>query len=153
MSSLILHCLCAITFSSVSKSCFLSIRDLRRIRTTLNHSTAHTIATFLIHVKLAYCNSVFLNLPPSQFNRPQLILNASARAVSKSPKLCHINPLLKSWHRLNIIQHIEYKVLSITYKTFQSGQPSTAFSLFNSTMLLAPLTMLPCNVQFTHVSK
>ena len=28
--------------SSVSKSCFLSIRDLRRIRNTLDHTTAHT---------------------------------------------------------------------------------------------------------------
>ena len=35
--------------SSVSKSCFLSIRDLRRIRNTLDHSTAQTIATSLIH--------------------------------------------------------------------------------------------------------
>lgn len=115
--------------SSVSKSCFLSIRDLRRIRNTLDHTTAHTIATSLIHSKLDYCNSLFLNLPQSQLNRLQLILNASARAVSKSPKFCHINPLLKSLHWLKIQQRIEYKVLSITYKTLQSGQPSYLHSL------------------------
>jgi hypothetical protein len=45
--------------SSVSKSCFLSIRDLRRIRNTLDHLTAQTIATSLIHSKLDYCNSLF----------------------------------------------------------------------------------------------
>jgi len=38
--------------SSVSKSCFLSIRDLRRISSTLNFSTARTIATSLILTKL-----------------------------------------------------------------------------------------------------
>jgi len=35
--------------SSVSKSCFLSTRDLRRIRNTLDYSTARIIATSLIH--------------------------------------------------------------------------------------------------------
>jgi len=69
--------------SSVSKSCFLFIRDLRRIRNTLDFSTARTIATSLIHSKLDYCNTLFLNLPQSQLGRLQLILNSSARAVSK----------------------------------------------------------------------
>ena len=45
---------------SVFKSCFMSIRDLRRIRNTLNSTTAKTIATFLIHSKVDYCNSIFL---------------------------------------------------------------------------------------------
>ena len=45
--------------SYISKSCFSHIRDLRRIRNTLNHKTACTIATSLIHSKLDYCNSLF----------------------------------------------------------------------------------------------
>ena len=73
--------------SSVSKSCFSSIRDLRRIRNTLDFTTAHTIATSLIHSKLDYCNSLFLTLPQSQLSRLQLILNSTARAVSNTPKL------------------------------------------------------------------
>ena len=117
--------------SAVSKSCFLSIRDLRRIRNTLDLTTAHTIATSLIHSKLDYCNSLFLNLPQFQLHRLQLILNSSARAVSKSPKFCHITPLLKSLHWLKIEQRIEFKVLSTTYKTLQSGQPSYLHNLLN----------------------
>ena len=62
--------------SSVSKSCFLSIRDLRRIRNTLDLHTAQTIASSLIHSKLDYCNSLFLNLPRTQLDRLQLILNS-----------------------------------------------------------------------------
>ena len=49
--------------SPVSKACFSSIRDLRRMRNTLDFTTAHTIATSYIHAKLDYCNSLFLNLP------------------------------------------------------------------------------------------
>jgi len=72
--------------SSVSKSCFLSIRDLRRIRNAHDFSTARTIATSPIHSKLDYCNSLFLNLPQSQLGRLQLILNTSGRAISKKNK-------------------------------------------------------------------
>ena len=38
--------------SYISKSCFSHIRDLRRIRSTLGHRAACTIATSLIHSKL-----------------------------------------------------------------------------------------------------
>jgi Reverse transcriptase (RNA-dependent DNA polymerase) len=117
--------------SSVSKSCFLSIRDLRRIRNTLDFTTAHTIATSLIHTKLDYCNSLFLNLPKTQLGRLQLILNSSARAVSKTPKYCHISPVLKSLHWLKIEQRIEYKIISTTYKTLQSRKPSYLHNLLN----------------------
>jgi len=72
--------------SSVSKSCFLSIRNLRRMRNTLDFSTARTIATSLIHSKLDYCNSLFLNLPQSELGRLQLSVNSSARAFCKTPK-------------------------------------------------------------------
>ena len=82
--------------SSVSKSCFYHIRDLRRIRNTIDRSTACTIATSLVHSKVDYCNSLFLNLPSSQTNRLQLILNAAARAVTKTPLLNFITYLLLS---------------------------------------------------------
>jgi len=68
--------------SSISKSCFLSIRDFRRIRNTLDYSTAQTIATSLIHSKVDYCNSLFLNLPCCPLDRLQLIFSSAAWAVS-----------------------------------------------------------------------
>ena len=71
--------------SAVSKSCFYHIRDLRRIRNTIDHTTACTIATSLIHSKLDYCNSLLLNLPSTQTKRLQLILNAA-----KYSSLSHI---------------------------------------------------------------
>jgi len=88
--------------SSVSESCFLSIRDLRRIRNTLDLPTVRTIALSLIHAKLDNCNSLFLNLSQSQLGRLQLILYSSARAASKSPKFAHITTILKYLHWLII---------------------------------------------------
>jgi len=65
--------------SSLTKSCFLSIRDLHRICNTLGHSTAQTIATSLLHSTVNYCNSLFLNLPHCQLDQLQLNLNSAAQ--------------------------------------------------------------------------
>jgi len=115
--------------SSISKSCFLNIRDLRRIRNSID--TACTIATSLIHSKIDYCNSLLLNLPATQTNRLQLVLNSDARAVTKTPKLHHSTPILKSLHWLKINEIIKYNVPSLTYKSLKTGQPSYLRSLLS----------------------
>ena len=45
-------------------------------------------------------------LPKSQTNRLQVIQNSLARAVVKTPKFCHVTPILKSLHWLKIITRI-----------------------------------------------
>src|SRR6218665_2467151 len=57
-------------------------------------------------------------------NRLKAIQNALARAVTKTPKHHHITPVLKQLHWLKIPERIEYKVISLTYNTLQSSQPS-----------------------------
>ena len=99
--------------SSVSKSCYCHIRQLRCIRPYLNSITASAIATSTVHSKLDYCNSLYHNLPKSQITRLQQIQNSLARAVVKAPKSCSITPILRSLHWLKITERIEYKLLSL----------------------------------------
>jgi hypothetical protein len=110
--------------SSIIKSCLFHVRDLRRLRPILDQTTARNIATALIHSKLDYCNSLFLNLPANQLDRLQLVLNSAARAVTNAPKFHHITPILKSLHWLKITERIHYKILSITYKCLLSDKPA-----------------------------
>jgi len=49
--------------SALSKSCNSHIRQLRCIRPYVDHKTASTIATSIVHSKLDYCNSLYYNLP------------------------------------------------------------------------------------------
>jgi len=108
----------------------------RRIRNSIDFTTA----TSLIHSKLDYCNYPFLNLPKAILSRLQLILNSTARTVSQTPKCLHITPVLKSVHWLKIEQRIQYKVISLTYKTLQSNTPviSMACFTFSATETPAP---------------
>ena len=62
--------------SSLSSACNYHIRDLCRIRHTFDLKTASVIATSLVHSKLDYCNSLYLNLPPKQISRLQLLQNS-----------------------------------------------------------------------------
>src|SRR6218665_1245110 len=61
--------------SNLSRSCFMHIRDLRRIRPMLDSCT---IATSIVQSKLDYCSSLFLNLDSTQIHRLQLIQNSLA---------------------------------------------------------------------------
>jgi len=71
--------------SSVSKSCYYHIRQLRCIRPYLDTKTASTISISTVHSKFDYCNSLYHNLPKSQITRLQQIQNSLARAVVKAP--------------------------------------------------------------------
>jgi len=110
--------------SAVSKTCFYHIRDLRRIRPFLDHSTAAVIATSLVHSKLDYCNSLYLNLPKSELNRLQRIQNTLARVVANTRRRDHITPTLQSLHWLKVQERINYKVVSLTYNVLQTSHPS-----------------------------
>jgi len=45
--------------------------------------------------------SLLLNLPATEANRLQLVLNSAARAVTKTPKFHRITAILKYLHWLN----------------------------------------------------
>src|SRR6218665_1952805 len=96
----------------------------------LDFKTASTIATSIVHSKLDYCNSLFLNLDSTQIHRLQLIQNSLARAVTRTPRHHHITPVLKSLHWLKIPERIHFKVLSLTYNSLQSSQPTYLRELF-----------------------
>jgi len=93
--SLFLLSPCSQHFSAVSKSCVHNIRDLRRVSNTIDQSTAYTIATSLTHSNIALA-TLLLNLPVTQTNRLQIVLNSAAQAVTKTNKFYQITHVLES---------------------------------------------------------
>jgi len=70
-------------------------------------------------------------------------MNTAARAVSKTPRLSHISPILKYLHWLKIDHRIPYKVLSLTYKTLLSQKPPCLYNLLN--LQIKTQTQVPSN--------
>ena len=67
--------------SSIFKSCFYHIRDLRRIRRHIPLSTAETIWNALISSRLDYCNSLLNNIAKQDLSKLQRVQNCLARLV------------------------------------------------------------------------
>jgi len=81
---------------AVSKSWFHNIRDLRRIRNTIDQTTSCTISMLLSFTLKWTIVTPLHNLPATQTYRLQLVLNSAARAVTKTPKFYHKIPILIS---------------------------------------------------------
>jgi len=91
----------------------------------------------LVHSKLDCCNSLYYNLPKSQITRLQQIQNFLAHAVVKALKSCHITPILLSLYCIKIMEHIEYKFLSLTYKVLTATHPPYLHNLISVNLLAA----------------
>ena len=85
-------------------------------------------------------------------NRIQLVQNAAARLITKSPRKEHITPILKQLHWLPIYHRIRYKILVTCFKCLH-GQgpdyltellvhysPSRTLRSSDSNLLLVPRT-------------
>ena len=144
------HLTFADQITALSKACYYHNRQLRCIRPYLDSSTACTIATSIVHSKLDYCNSLYYKLPKSQLCHLQQIQNSLARTVVKAPKSCHITPILRSLHWLNISERIEYKLLSLTYNVPQLPNLRT-FIISCPLNVLAVLALHPSLLLLGHL--
>jgi hypothetical protein len=119
--------------STVCRSSFFQIRQLRQVRPSLDHQSAIILANALVHSKLDYCNSLFFNLPDTTVNRLQRVQNSLARAVVPSVRFNdHITPTLRSLHWLPIRQRITFKIACLTYKTLHHKQPTYLTDLLHT---------------------
>ena len=108
---------------SVCKSCFVGLRDLRRIKRYLSRSSAVILAKALVSSKLDYCNSLYRGLTARDLRRLQCVQNSLARIVTNTPRRSHITPVLKSLHWLPIKYRSIFKTSTIVYKFLKTGLP------------------------------
>ena len=140
---------------------FLNIRDHRHIHKTIDRTTASashiTCPQQLTTATLAL--SLLFNMPATRINRLQLGSNYFVWAVICTPKF-HITPILKFLYWLTMNQIIQYKVVSLTHKSPETGHPIFAsFShshlivLLDSHMssrIIVPLSLLVETFQTDH---
>ena len=111
--------------SSVCRSSFFQIRQLRQIRSSLDMNSAIILANALVHSKIDYCNSLFYGVPSSSIVRLQYVQNSLARVVCNASKFqSHSSTLLRKLHWLPIPERIQYKIALLTFKTLKFGLPS-----------------------------
>ena len=116
--------------SSICKSAYYQIRQLRQIRSSLDISSAIILANSLVISKLDYCNSLLNGLPKSSINRLQVVQNSLARTIYPSAKRSdHISPVLHKLHWLPVSSRIEFKIATLTFKVLKFQQPAYIYDL------------------------
>ena len=111
--------------SSICRSSFFQIRQLRQIRSSLDKNSAIILANSLVHSKLDYCNSLLYGLPASSTIRLQYVQNSLARVVCNSSRFqTHTSSLLRNLHWLPVTHRIKFKIALLTFKTLHFGKPS-----------------------------
>ena len=100
---------------NISSWCFHWLRQIRRIRRSLDAESAKTLVHAFITSRIDGCNTVLAGSPRTITDRLQRLLNAAARVVSNTGKfdrgLTHLLGLLHSeLHWLDVPQRIVHKL-------------------------------------------
>ena len=117
--------------SQLSRTCYLHLRNISRIRSCLTTEAAKLLSLSLVMSRLDYCNSLLINSPTLLINKLQKVQNVAARITSQSPKADYIKPVLKDLHWLPIRERILFNVLCFAYQCITELHLSTCqtFSL------------------------
>ena len=116
---------------NISHCCFYCIRDLRRIRPYIFLLFAIIIATPPVISRLDYSNSLLYYIASKDIDKDQCVQNWLAVFVTRSPRLSHSMPLLKSLHWHPVQFCIIFKLYAIAYQTLSSGESSYLFSMLS----------------------
>ncbi|XP_075036592.1 uncharacterized protein LOC142098048 [Mixophyes fleayi] len=114
---------------SISKSCYIHLKNISRIRTYLTQDTAKTLIHALIISRIDYCNSLLTGLPKNRLKPLKSILHASARLIFLANSYSSVESLCRSLHWLPVFYRIQYKILLLTYKAINKAAPTYISSL------------------------
>ena len=109
--------------SAKCKASHYHIRNLRRMKHSLNRDLRIMLVNMLIHSKLDYCNSLLANSPKYLINKLQRVQNSAIRFVCNARKREPTTKLLKEAHFLPVEYRIKYKLCMMAHKSIYSQSP------------------------------
>ena len=107
----------------VSKNVYYHLRNIASIRNTLCVDSAEALVLAFISSRLDYCNSLLYGLPKKSLDRLQRVQNMAARLITGTKITDHITPVLHGLHWLPINQRIEFKIMTLTFKSLHDLAP------------------------------
>jgi len=112
--------------STICSTCFYWLRQIRRIRRSLDTDSVAALVHALIASRVDYCNTVLAEAPRTITDRFQRVLNAAVRVVSGTRKFDRgLSQLLHSklLHWLDIPQRVQYELGITVHRCLQNEAP------------------------------
>ena len=110
--------------SSVCRSCFFQLRQLRQIRSAVTVDALKTLIHSFVSSRIDYCNSLLSGISDGTLRKLQSVQNAAARLLTGTCKFDHITPVLRDLHWLPVRQRIVFKVALMVFKCLHGLAPS-----------------------------
>ena len=108
--------------NKIVSHCFKLIKDLRRARNFLSMKDTEILVNASVTSRLDFCNSLFVNMSQSNFNKLQKAQNAAARLVFRKKRKDSAEDMLKQLHWLPIKSRCIFKTL-LMYKCIHNMCP------------------------------
>ena len=115
--------------TSVCKSAFFHLHNIRRIKSYLSRENLPTLVHAFITSRPDYCNSLLYGLPKEQIAKLQRVKNAATRLVMEIGKYSHIIPTLYDLHWLPIHARVHFRILLLAFKVIHGQAPAYLSSL------------------------
>jgi len=111
--------------SVVSSAFFYWLRQLRRVRRSLDDESAAILVHAFVTSRVDYCNLLLVGAPKSVTGKLQRVMNAAAQVVSDTKKYDHgLTHLLHSQlHWFDVADRVTYKLGVTVYKCLHGQAP------------------------------
>ena len=111
--------------SNICAKCFYWLRQLRRVRRSLDAEAAATLVHVFVMSRVDYCNAVLAGAPNSVTNKLQRVLNAAARVVSGTRKYDRGLTILihADLHWFDVPDRVTYKLGLLMHRCLQGPAP------------------------------
>ena len=125
----------------MARSAHLHLWWIAQLCPYLDTGTLTTLVHALVVSRIDYCNARYVRLPLRLMRKLQVVQSMAARLLSGVKRFHHISPTLATLHWLPNCFHIDFKVLTITYKALNSLGPRYLLSAFFR--LVLPVSPIP----------
>ena len=117
--------------SSLSRSCFYQLRQLRVIARSLSTSSASTLIHAFVCSRLDYCSSLYTGLPQVHLSSIVRVLRSAARLVGSIPRYGSVSSYMHHiLHWLPLRHHILYRLCSLVWQCVLGSAPRYLRSIF-----------------------
>jgi len=111
--------------ANVCATCFYWLRQLRRVRRSLDAESAATLVHAFVTSRVDYCNTILAGASKYITDKLQRVMNAAARVVSDSRKYDRgLTSLLHDkLHWLDVPERVQYKLCATVHRCLQHKAP------------------------------
>ena len=109
--------------NKMCKNAYFNIRNLSKIRKTLDKETIKTAVNALVTPHLDYGNALLYGTKTYLLNKLQVAQNSAVRLIEKLKKQDSVRDIRKQLHWLPIPARIEFKLMMTTWKALHNQAP------------------------------